>query len=1130
MSLDVPDFRAGAEALGKERFAAFKAAKKSSGAAAVEEPTENNEPTAADKDVLIRKGRERIRGLDSDLSLLLSSMEASVAVDDLTQYRNAARELENVKRVGGWSELEISADSYVTKRLDSLKARLEEANASYRAKEIAARGKGRKVNNVVPPAPPPADSEPRPPDAKPELGADEVYRIFDGAKSHVKRDLDALQNYIDNRGNFGSLITPQLLRAEVAIKVDFKGLRQGYELSKVEGVISAEDLSLAQMLYGYEQKYRVAEQIVQQARDNETKPDSAEQTSDLPPADAPGETWRDPDFKISRRPPVINIPETEPPAMPKTLEEQLNDAQMNYFKAKTRLDNASGIIGSLKKMLRLPSQDLVKKEYEEAAKEYEKLRAEYMFAKAENFVAAGSREAEARFMEYRKKEGVKDAKNWFRAGWNALGEANVYNLVKKARGGKEIENRVAAFVLRTASVRMAVSVGLTGTAFDWSWAAFRAGEVAAGSTALTSFWAKRAMGTGGGAIGFSELYKRLAAGKQEKILRQKLASLEKLGENVSENELTEALASYELVSFLRGRNPAEEQKYKELLTLQQKKFAEWVEAAREGGSTTQEEMYQRLTDQLRDKDSKTSQEIRKRTTRAKWAGVTGAFVGSGALMKGISYLKGPDGVSATGFETSVEAAELGELNDSDVTTADAATSEGVAGRAAPAAEAPATPPTSPEVAGSVNAGAAATPEAPAGAQVAAEQASAAAERANRLSEMATAEKGDSVWRLVRQQYEEQIKAHPQKFGLTQEDLQDAAKIKSVAEQATAKAVLEQGHMNTGIHPGTKVILGEDGKIHIEGKTYPWEPTTPVENAPAETAADSHEIGSGQEVSVTGAEEGPASSDRAVTDTEGNIQGAAASSEAASGEGGADVSDLDASDVEPTGRHAAALAADKTSSGLRLELGKDYQSFVRDALGSPKDLDKVGSLTVDEFFKYSEAHPDFAASHKGLLDWGHNANVSGEYSGRTVHDMLINTAGDEELMDQMRAAKEAVRKAAEVAAEAKAAALESANVAKAHALVENGKLGDALHLVLADRYNTFMETKVGASARAIGKFREMTLDQFMEEYSRNEKLWKPLGKFKRLATNVLAEDPRFKDLKVKDLVLEAALDWKSKIKT
>ncbi|MBI2355662.1 MAG: hypothetical protein HYV13_00460 [Candidatus Doudnabacteria bacterium] len=243
---------------------------------------------------------------------------------------------------------------------------------------------------------------------------------------------------------------------------------------------------------------------------------------------------------------------------------------------------------------------------------------------------------------------------------------------------------------------------------------------------------------------------------------------------------------------------------------------------------------------------------------------------------------------------------------------------------------------------------------------------------------------------------------------------------------------------------------------------------------------------------------------------------------------ADMSDADIDEAPASARHLAALAQEKTSAGLRVEVGRDYGNFMKTYLGiSTGELDKVGALTVSEFTQYASQHAEFADKYKGLLDWTAHANrVDGN---QTVHDMLINTAADGQTAASIDAAKEAAETAAQAEAEAaeaaKQAALEKADLGKATALVEQGKLGDGLHVLLKDKYNAFMRDELGTSARALNNYREMTLEDFMDEYAKNEKLWQPLGKFKRIVTEFTTDQPRLKDAKLKDFVFQAAIQWK-----
>ena len=52
------------------------------------------------------------------------------------------------------------------------------------------------------------------------------------------------------------------------------------------------------------------------------------------------------------------------------------------------------------------------------------------------------------------------------------------------------------------------------------------------------------------------------------------------------------------------------------------------------------------------------------------------------------------------------------------------------------------------------------------------------------------------------------------------------------------------------------------------------------------------------------------------------------------------------------------------------------------------------------------------------------------------------------------------------------------------------MGEALKMVLQGDYKEFMQNELGTTAATLNKFREMTLDEFMDEFAKNQKLWEP----------------------------------------
>ncbi|MBI4159639.1 hypothetical protein HY504_00555 [Candidatus Wolfebacteria bacterium] len=91
----------------------------------------------------------------------------------------------------------------------------------------------------------------------------------------------------------------------------------------------------------------------------------------------------------------------------------------------------------------------------------------------------------------------------------------------------------------------------------------------------------------------------------------------------------------------------------------------------------------------------------------------------------------------------------------------------------------------------------------------------------KTAELATVQKGEGIWHAVRRQLMERAKANPGDFGLDPDDFtNNKAKVDIILERKTANLLTEQGFMDGQevriAKPGVKVLLGDDGKIHIEG--------------------------------------------------------------------------------------------------------------------------------------------------------------------------------------------------------------------------------------------------------------------------------------------------------------------------
>ncbi|MEK9154762.1 MAG: hypothetical protein AAB596_01695 [Patescibacteria group bacterium] len=103
-------------------------------------------------------------------------------------------------------------------------------------------------------------------------------------------------------------------------------------------------------------------------------------------------------------------------------------------------------------------------------------------------------------------------------------------------------------------------------------------------------------------------------------------------------------------------------------------------------------------------------------------------------------------------------------------------------------------------------------------------------RAGHQADLATIKQGEGVWHAVYRQLEDRLYDDPKKFGLSQEDLTNAEKIKSVLNRQTNQLLVEQGYIKVDgteiriAKPGVEVLLGDNNEINIKDageSTYVW---------------------------------------------------------------------------------------------------------------------------------------------------------------------------------------------------------------------------------------------------------------------------------------------------------------------
>lgn len=99
---------------------------------------------------------------------------------------------------------------------------------------------------------------------------------------------------------------------------------------------------------------------------------------------------------------------------------------------------------------------------------------------------------------------------------------------------------------------------------------------------------------------------------------------------------------------------------------------------------------------------------------------------------------------------------------------------------------------------------------------------------------------------------------------------------------------------------------------------------------------------------------------------------------------------------------------------------------------------------------------------------------------------------------------------------------------AYSLLGKGKVDYALRVVLQDNYDYFLKnlkTELGLPLKALKKFQNYTVQEFLDEYAKNPNLWKSLGRFKIFVAETVDSRPRFKDSKLGEFVVKLAIDWK-----
>lgn len=106
-------------------------------------------------------------------------------------------------------------------------------------------------------------------------------------------------------------------------------------------------------------------------------------------------------------------------------------------------------------------------------------------------------------------------------------------------------------------------------------------------------------------------------------------------------------------------------------------------------------------------------------------------------------------------------------------------------------------------------------------------------------ELATIREGEGVWHAVRRQLMARVEKDPKHFGLSEDDLADAAKVKEAVNRETQRILIEEKMIGSDgsevrvAHPGAVVGLEEDHIVISEGDTYDWKPAARAEPIPAE---------------------------------------------------------------------------------------------------------------------------------------------------------------------------------------------------------------------------------------------------------------------------------------------------------
>ena len=151
---------------------------------------------------------------------------------------------------------------------------------------------------------------------------------------------------------------------------------------------------------------------------------------------------------------------------------RLDALREKYARAKAELESRSGL------KLVFGRKKIIEEKIAEAQKEYFQAKTEFMGLNVHKLLEEKLKFEDAKYLELTAAKAgagkIEKGIDSFRRGWKRVGEFNLYNLYKRGTG-KDINNWLVKGALKMVNLRTGIALGLMGTTFGWSLAAFKAG-------------------------------------------------------------------------------------------------------------------------------------------------------------------------------------------------------------------------------------------------------------------------------------------------------------------------------------------------------------------------------------------------------------------------------------------------------------------------------------------------------------------------------------------------------------------------------------------------------------------------------------------------------------------------------